>query len=303
MLDGLKNALGRLLKVGRELDDIKIAQGRILAELNANKKSTQLSDYEFRIFSQWGEDGIIQYLISKLAIKHKTFIEFGVEDFHEANCRFLLMKDNWSGFVVDGSARNIRQLRRSYFYWRHSLECKAAFITRENVDSILAESGFEKELGILSIDIDGVDYHVLSALQSWKPSIVIVEYNAVFGSARAVTVPYDRDFYRARKHHSNLYYGASLPAFRRLLVERGYVLVGTNSAGNNAFFVRKELLNDTVREAPLSECFRDSSFREARDLKSNLTFLTGAARRRAIADLPLIDVVSGETLRVRDLGP
>lgn len=298
----LVNAVTDIFKISRRLDEVKINQGRILSELNARKKSTALNDYEFKVFSQSGEDGIIQFLISKLTIKHKTFIEFGIEDFFEANCRFLLMKDKWSGYVIDGSAKNIRRLRSSYFYWRYPLECTAAFITRENVNSILEQSGFDKEIGILSVDIDGVDYYVLAELQNWKPSILIVEYNAVFGRRRAVSVPYDPKFYRTKKHYSNLYYGASLPAFLSLADERGYALVGVNSEGNNAFFVRKDLLNEAVREVALSECFRDSCFREGRDVHDVLTFSKGRARREPIVDMPLIDVLSGEALRVRDLG-
>lgn len=302
-LENLFDSIARLTKIGRQLDDVKINQGRILAELNRNKKHKRLDDYEFKVFSQSGEDGIIQYLVSNLEIKNKTFIEFGVEDFYEANCRFLLMKDNWNGFVIDGSSKNIRRLRRSYFCWQYPLQCRAAFITRENVDSILAESGFDSEVGILSVDIDGVDYHVLSALKNWKPSILIAEYNAIFGSERAVTVPYDPSFSRTPKHHSNLYYGASLPALLNLVGERGYALVGTNSTGNNAFFVRRNLLNEVVREIALTDCFKESRFRESRDPKGSLTFLDGTARRRCIADMPLVDVVSGQTLRVRDLDP
>lgn len=302
LLEKLTHSVARLLKIDRQLDDIKINQGRMLAEMYVAKKSTRLVDFEFKVFSQWGEDGIIQFLISNLCIKNRTFIEFGVEDFYEANCRFLLMKDNWNGFVIDGSEKNIERLRSSYFYWRHPLQSKVAFITRENVNSILEESGFHKELGILSLDIDGVDYYVLSELQSWKPSILIVEYNAVFGRQRAVSVPYDPNFHRTSKHYSNLYYGASLPAFLNLVGKRGYALVGVNSAGSNAFFVQRELLNESVKEVALADCFRTSCFREGRDSKNNLTFLMGLARRKPIADLPLIDVVSEKMLRVRDLG-
>jgi hypothetical protein len=299
-------ATARRPKIDRELDDIKINQGRILCELNAHKQAGglqagQLSAYEFKVFSQWGEDGIIQFLVANLAIKNRTFIEFGVEDFFEANCRFLLMKDNWSGFVLDGSAKNIERLRSAYFYWRYPLHSKAAFITRENAGTLLEESGFDQEVGILSVDLDGVDYHVLAALQSWRPSILIVEYNAVLGCKRAVSVPYDPNFHRTSKHYSNLYYGASLPAFLQLADARGYAFVGANSAGNNAFFVRRELLNGAVREVALADGFRDSHFREARDEQKRLTFCTGHARRQLIAEMPLVDVVSGATLRVLDL--
>lgn len=292
---------GRLLRADRQLDEIKINQGRMLCELLVQRPRSVLHEYEFKVFSQWGEDGIIQFLISKLAIKHRTFIEFGVEDFTEANCRFLLMKDNWSGFVLDGSSRNIERLRSSYFYWRHPLQSKAAFITRDNIAGLLEESGFDKEVGILSVDIDGVDYYVLASLEQWRPSILIVEYNGVFGASRAVSVPYDASFYRTDKHRSNLYYGASLPAFMHLATQRGYSLVGVNGAGSNAFFVRDDLLNDAVRPVALADCYRDSVFREGRDAQGQLTFASGLARRDAIADMPLVDVISGATLRVRDL--
>jgi hypothetical protein len=292
----------RILSVDSQLDDIKTNVGRILADLNAHKNSQDINDYEFKVFSQGGEDGIIQFLVSSLEIKNQTFIEFGTEDFRESNCRFLLVRNNWSGFVIDGSVRNMERLRASSFYWRHSLKSKAAFITRDNVNSILSESGFDKEVGILSIDIDGVDYYVLAELGLWKPSIFIVEYNALFGKERPVSVPYDPSFHRTRKHFSNLYYGASLAAFVNLLGGRGYALVGVNSAGNNAFFARKELLNDRVKEISMNEGFRESCFREARDERNRLTFSTGRARREIIADLPLVDVLSGEQLRVRDLG-
>lgn len=292
---------GRLLRSDRQWDEIKINQGRILCELHTHRRPGPLHEYEFKVFSQWGEDGIIQFLIANLPIKNKTFIEFGVEDFTEANCRFLLMKDHWSGLVLDGSRRNIDRLCSSYFYWRHQLQAKAAFITRDNAAALLDESGFDRELGILSVDIDGVDYYVLANLEQWRPSILIVEYNAVFGSRRAVSVPYDASFNRTNKHRSNLYYGASLPAFAYIAEQRGYSLVGVNSAGSNAFFVRNDLLNEVVKPVALTDCFRDSSFREGRDANGQLSFIAGRARRDVIADMPLVDVISNTPLRVRDL--
>lgn len=297
----LYDVMLRLLSLDRRLDEIKINQGLILSELNRHKDSTVLSDYEFKVFSQWGEDGILQFLTGNIDIRNKTFIEFGVEDFFESNCRFLLMKDVWQGFVIDGSPKNIDRLRTSYFYWRYPLSAKAAFITRENVCELLDESGFDKDLGILSIDIDGVDYFVLERLQEWKPRVLIVEYNGVFGMKNPVSVPYRSDFQRTQQHPSNLYYGASLPAFIHLLQGRGYALVGVNSVGSNAFFVRRELLNDVVREVSIEGCYRTSCFRESRDVIGRLTFLSGSGRRDPIGHLPLVDVVTGNSLYVRDL--
>ncbi len=297
----LRSAAGRIAKLDRELDQIKINQGLILSKLNGAVQSDEIADYEFKVFSQWGEDGIIQYLTSVVPIANRTFVEFGIEDFSESNCRFLLMKDYWAGYVLDGSEQNISRLENSYYYWKYPLRAKRSFVTRENVDSLLKESGFDHDLGLLSVDIDGVDYHVLEALQAYRPRIAIVEYNSVFGRSRAVTVPYRSDFTRTSAHYSNLYYGASLRAFEYLLSSRGYSLIGVNSAGNNAFFVRRELLPNSLKERTAEECFRDSSFRESRNSSGALALLSGAERRREIGALPMVDVITGATLTVSEI--
>jgi hypothetical protein len=275
------------------LDELKINQGIMLAEQNRRKQGTTLKDYEFRVFSQWGEDGILQHLTRVVEIREKTFIEFGVEDFFESNCRFLMMKDNWSGFVLDGSAANIRRLKESYFYWKYELLAVDAFIMKDNINDLLKRSGFGEDLGILSIDLDGNDYHVLEAVTGFRPRILICEYNAVFGPTRRITVPYDAGFVRTRKHHSSLYYGASLSAIVYLAKEKGYSFAGTNSAGNNAFFVRNDLLNENITSLGAEDGFSPSRFRESRDDHGGLTCVTGDARLKLIAGLPVLNVETG----------
>lgn len=288
----------RLLQLDRRIEEIKMNQGRILTGMQRAGATGPLWQHEFKVFSQWGEDGIIQYLVNHLEIRHHTFIEFGVEDFAESNCRFLMMKDQWQGFVIDGSPANMQRLKASYFFWQHQLNCLASFITRDNVAELLEHSGFDKELGILSVDIDGVDFHVLDALGAWRPAILVVEYNDAFGWKRPVSVPYDAAFVRRQKHPSNQYWGANLPAFQHLAKLRGYGLVGTNSVGSNAFFVRRDLLNENVREVELASCVRQASFRDSRGADGELTFLSGRDRAGAMAAMPLVDVETGATLTV-----
>lgn len=288
--------LSRIMHLEYQLEAVQrrllVGQGAVLKTLK--RQPTDLHDAEFRVFSQWGEDGIISYLIDNLEIANDTFIEFGVEDFSEANCRFLLEDRNWSGYVLDGSRENIARLMGWGEFWKYSLRARAAFITRDNINGLLAESGFDQDLGILSIDIDGVDYWVASELTAWRPRILVMEYNAVFGKDRAITIPYSDGFERTKAHHSNLYWGASLKALVVLAARWGYGLVGTNSAGCNAFFVRRDLLNDRIRERPLDEAFTDSKYRESRDTAGRLDFLSGAERLKAIAGLPVINVETGE---------
>ncbi|MCS5489170.1 FkbM family methyltransferase [Algoriphagus limi] len=257
--------------------------------------STCLNDYEFKIFSQFGDDGIIQYLIKHLSIKNKTFIEFGVENYLESTTRFLMMNNLWSGFVMDGSKSFMDSLQNQPWYWKHQLLHKAAFITRENINGLIEESGFS-DIGLLHIDIDGNDYHVLEAMDFTKlnPSILIMEYNSVFGMDRAISTPYRPDFYRTKAHFSNLYFGASLPALDYLADKKGYSLIGGNLAGNNAYFVRKDLLNSKISACSLEEAFQESQFMESRDENSQLTFLRGEQRIKEIQGLDVINVISGQ---------
>lgn len=306
MVAKLKKLVGvalRALYTERRLDEIKINQGRLLAAADRDAGNRDLDAYSFKVFSQWGEDGVIQHLTRSLDIRNRTFIEFGVEDFSESNCRFLMMKDNWSGFVVDGSPRNVRNIQDSYYFWQYDLKVQGSFIDRDNIDGILSRSGFDPEVGILSVDIDGVDYHVLERLERWRASIIIVEYNPVFGHERPISVPYDAAFWRTRTHYSNLYYGANLPAFNHLLSGRGYAFVGVNQQRSNAFFVRDDLLNDRVRADDIRRFAQDSTFRESRDERGVLTHLTMAQRRGLVAGLPVIDVTNGQELTVGDLSP
>jgi len=95
----------------------KVNLGGLQASMNLQKDRIEnLSEVEFQVFSQFGDDGIIQYLVSKLPLKNKTFIEFGVEDYRESNTRFLLVNNAWSGLVMDGSATHIQKIRSEQMY-------------------------------------------------------------------------------------------------------------------------------------------------------------------------------------------
>jgi hypothetical protein len=250
-----------------------------------------------RIFSQWNEDLILLGIVDELDLEssQRTFIEFGVEDFFESNCRFLLEGRNWRGFVLDGSRANIQRLVRSDLYWKHDLNAETAFVTSENIQKILERSGFGLQPGVLSIDLDGIDFWVLEKLEDYRPVIYIVEFNAVLGLDRTISVPYKADFQRTAAHHSNLYWGASLPAYVRLLKERGYSLVRINDAFSNAFFVRADFLPKSLPEIGLDDLAgRTSQYRESRDSKGKLSFLAGQKRHEALRGLPVINTETGE---------
>tara|TARA_B110000483_G_C18136855_1_gene519838 strand:- start:316 stop:1191 length:876 start_codon:yes stop_codon:yes gene_type:complete len=264
--------------------------GQVHAKLNLNSNSKNINDYEFKAFSQWGEDGIIDYLVSNIDIKNKTFIEFGVEHYEEANTKFLLLNKNWSGLIIDSSSDNINLIKKSELYWKYSLEVICEFITKENINNIIQSSTLKKEVGILSIDIDGNDYWVWKEINVIEPSIVIIEYNARLGKEKPYVVPYDKNFQREKKHYSMIYYGASIQALVKLGREKGYALVCCNKAGNNAFFVKKELLNATIKENSIDEVFYANKFRESRNFKGELAYLDAKKESEIILKLPLIEI-------------
>lgn len=292
---------GALLKDFSER--LLLLQGRSLARAGEqSSRIRDLSDVEFRVFSQWGEDGIIDWLVGKIALPNHRFIEFGVENFAEANCRFLLQNRNWRGLVFDGSESNMRALRNERLFWMHDLTAQARFITAENINSLIKDAGFAGPLGILSIDIDGNDYWVWKSIDCVDPAIVICEYNPILGDTLPIVVPYAPDFQRLKAHHSGLYFGASIEALKRLAAQKGYTFVGTNSNGINAFFVRNDLAEPVVASLGRIRAF-PSRHRDSRDLNGELTFVGGTDRLKLIADRPALNVETGQTLLLGEAPP
>ncbi len=260
-----------------------------------------LQDVEFRVYSQWGEDGIVWFLTHIIPITNKKFVEFGVEDYRESNTRYLLVEDNWSGLIMDSSGSNIENIKRQEIYWRYDILAKEAFITKNNVNELIKSAGFEDDIGLLSIDIDGMDYWIFDAIEVVAPRIVICEFNPVFGYKEAVTVPYQKEFKRFEAHYSGVYFGASLKAIQFLANKKGYIYIGMNSNACNAFFVR----NDFAKYVPKSilESVKEykGKYRSSKDKDGKLSYLSITEIRRIIGHLPLYKVDTGEECILDDI--
>ena len=238
----LRERLRRHYDVPARLDAIQEALGRLESAVTRSSTPRDLRDCEFKVYSQWGEDGIIDHLVSRIEIPERVFVEFGVEDYTEANTLFLLKHRYWRGLVIDASPDNIESIRRGRVLWKYDLRAECSFITRENINELIARNGIGGDIGLLSVDIDGNDYWIWDAITCVSPRIVISEYNSLFGPTATVSVPYKPNFDRSAAHPSRLYYGASIGALDHLARARGYSLVASNSAGNNVFFVRDDCL-------------------------------------------------------------
>lgn len=263
-------------------------------EVAKTSEIRSLHDVEFRVYSQFGDDGIIQWLIHQMPSIPRRFVEFGVEDYTEATTRFLMVNNAWAGLVIDGSSANIRRLKSRPWYWRHDLRAKACFLTRENVDRVVSEWANGRPVGLLHIDVDGNDYWLWEAIHSIHPEIAIVEFNALFGPEREISIPYRADFSRLRSHYSGQYSGASIAALAHLGKLKGYALIGTNAAGNNAYFVRSDMLTSTIHEVSPQDAWVKPSFRDSRNRSGGLTFLGFDDRQAMLRGMPVVNVATGE---------
>lgn len=302
MRNRLKKIYHRIYaKLNYDVQKNLLLNARILTELNNRKAHVEhLEEVEFQVFSQRGEDGILQYIINKIEIPNRIFVEFGVEDYTESNSRYLLINHNWSGLIIDGSKSNIDFIKGDFIYWKYDIRAVDSFITKENINALISDYTSLSDIGLLSIDIDGNDYWVWDAIECINPRIVMCEYNSAFGNQRKLTIPYQSDFYRTRAHYSNLYFGASLPALCELADRKGYTFIGTAGAGVNAFFVRKDLSGPFRACSPVGD-YRQSANRDSIGRDGKLAFLAHEHRLAEIKSLPLTDIETGRTSPIGEL--
>ena len=286
--------------IAAQQERLQTAIGRIELQLMQQNKNTNPQSHEFQVFSQWGEDGILQHLLQHAQIQKHVFVEFGVEDYTEANTRFILQNNYWSGLVLDSSQTNIEKIRASELYWKFNLKAETAMITTENINDVLSKNGLSGEIGILSIDIDGNDYWVWKAIDVVQPAIVVCEYNSLWGAKNSVTVPYSANFQRSNEHYSNLYFGASIQALTDLAEQKGYALVASNKAGCNLFFVRKDRMGD-LNPQKAEDTYVQSGFRESRGKNGELTHLDFSERRALIANFELLDTRANRKIKISEL--
>lgn len=191
----------------------------------------------FKIHSQNGEDGMIAEIFRRIGHTSKVFVEIGVADGRECNSAFLLAC-GWTGCWIDSGGEMNDVFKKQTTSVRDRLTTVTVMVTAENIGSILASQRIENEFDFLSIDIDQNTYYAWKALSSYRPRVVVVEYNPLLPADTDWKVNYSPD----RVWDGSKNYGASLVALERLGVKLGYNLVGCDYSGTNAFFVRADLV-------------------------------------------------------------
>jgi hypothetical protein len=279
----------------------KLAGTQAALALRNVDRVQSLAEVGFKVTSEWDEDGIIEWLVQKVPVCRPLFVEFGVTDYQEANTCFLLRHRNWKGLVMDQDPALVKTILDDQQYWRNDLTAVASFVTAGNINGLLRAENVHGRIGLLSIDIDGNDYWVWKAIDAVDPDIVICEYNAVFGDRFPITMPYLENFQRVTRDATRLYFGTSIGALELLADAKGYCLLGSNRAGGNAFFIRRDLFH-CVADRIVDKRARPSLFRDARD-EGGARLLSGIGRAAAIGHMPVVRVDTGETVQLDALGP
>ena len=239
----IRNILNIVLRKIEDDKGIKVHQ--FLADnLFNNPKYTnfkRLNKHEYQVFSQNGEDGIIQEIFNRIGCANKFFIEFGVENGLECNSTNLLYK-GWNGLWIEGSEAHSKEIKDRFkdLIAGNRLQIQNAFIDAENIESLFDKADAPAELDLLSIDVDYNDYYIWKAITKYRPRVVVIEYNSIFRPDTHFVVNYNA----GRMWDKTSYHGASLLAMEQLGNEKGYALVGCVFTGTNAFFVRKDLVGD-----------------------------------------------------------
>ena len=235
----LNNLLFREVRKNSLLVKINTAfsRGALTAPLRKIDNTNPLS-WEFSAFSQNGEDGIIDYLISQLRSSNRYFIEIGANNCIDNNTGWLAYGKNFSGMMIEGDE----------YTYKTSLDTKPwytnyvnQFVTVENIKD-LDKYVLYKNPDLLSLDIDGNDYYIMDALfqQGFRPKIAVVEYNSCYGPFMSMTIQYKSDFNCFAEHPTALYYGVSISLWKQLFDKYGYRFISVDSNGVNAFFIHTD---------------------------------------------------------------
>jgi glycosyltransferase involved in cell wall biosynthesis len=195
-----------------------------------------LTQYELRVFSQNGEDGVLAEILARIGVGERFFVEFGVESGREGNCVYLADVAGWRGLFLDCDSVFFPQLERKYRA-DDRVRTVEAMVTPENVQELFADARVPPEPDVLSIDVDGCDYWIWDSIEAYRPRVLIIEYNSDLDPHRRLVQPK----YLEDGWDGTAYFGASLGAMRALGEQKGYRLVHTELCGVNAFFVRDDL--------------------------------------------------------------
>jgi len=199
------------------------------AQAKTARSSTWLLDFKSDVYSQTGEDGIIQKALETLHKNDEWCVEFGAWDgkHYSTTCN-LIESRRYSAVLIEGDRKKYQELLGNHGGNDRvtALNQYVGFAESDGLDQILSKTRIPKDFDFLSIDIDGNDYHVWEAMSYYEPKLVCIEFNP--------TIPNEVRFVQPADPAVNI--GSSLSALVELGKSKCYELVAVLPF--NAFFVK-----------------------------------------------------------------
>lgn len=194
-----------------------------------------IRNYDKKIWSQRGEDGMIEKIFEVLQINKGHAVELGAWDGKYLSNVYNLITKGWDATLIECDEEKYEELSENMknFDGVTTIKQKVTLEKGETLNEALQKANTPKDFDLLSLDLDGYDYWIWKSL-TFEPKVVLVEYNSNW--EESVTCPYDiKHFWDGTQ-----FYGASGKALNDLAESKGYELIG-HVPNINLFFIKKEL--------------------------------------------------------------
>jgi hypothetical protein len=250
-------------------------QYKIMASFCTRRRgrgTSQLIDTGFKVYSQFDEDGILLYIFSLIGFTNRKVVEMSCGNGMECNTANLIIHHACYGLLFDGDENNIKSandfFKKNKMTWILPPVCIQAWITKDNVNSLIKEEGFEGEVDLLSLDIDGIDYYLWKNLQVISPRVFICECHNVVPDDMAITIPYKDDFsYKSKDNYHEEFRSVSPLAMIKLSKEKGYRLIGSHKYGFNLIFMRNDVGKEYFPEVLLEDISNNQYTKVAKETR------------------------------------
>lgn len=185
-----------------------------------------ISRYAQNVFSQYGDDGILQKLIEVVSPGPCYFVDVGAFDgVTFSRSRNLVVNHAWKGLLIENDIAYFEQLKANTLHYPVIKICNSDY---SSLEKIFQQNEVPNDLDLLILNIYGNEYYLWESLKTYSPKIVAVQFNP--------TIPNDVKF--IQKNNNAIHHGCSLKALTDLAQYKNYQLVGTTL--ETAFFVRME---------------------------------------------------------------
>jgi hypothetical protein len=256
------------IRQSSQIEQVLISnQYKLMKNLLKPEEMPGLKDVGFKVFSQFEEDGLLLFIFSIIGTTNKKVVEICAGDGTECMAANLIINHGWDGLLFDGNPHCVAKGIEFFKNNGTTFLCPPVFrhewLTRENINKLISDNGFEGTIDLLSLDVDGNDYYLMEAINVIQPRVIICETHNVIPGDQALTIPYKEDFFYVDGNQNEEFRSVSLLGMKKLLFQKGYRLIGAHQYGFNAIFIQNEIGLEYFPEVSI-ESVLDNSYTRSR---------------------------------------